>query len=571
MAHVEQRSYCKALFEGKIEEDIVFPFPHLQGEERESLNMVIDSVAKFCRDKIKPDVIDREKRIPKDVMKGLSELGLMGMVIPEAYGGFSLSQRGYCRVIEELSKTSASVAVTVGGHQSIGLKGILLYGTEDQKKKYLPRLASGEWIAAFCLTEPGAGSDAQSQKTTAVRKGDHYILNGSKQWVTNGGIADLYTVFAQTEVLVKGAKKNRISALIVTRDLDGITIGPEEKKMGIRGSSTTPVIFENVKVPVENLLGQEGNGFKTAMEILNSGRLGLASGCVGAARTMIQSSLSHAGEREQFGKKISEFEMIREKIARMTVNTYAMESVTYMTAGLVDRGDVDFSMESAVSKVFCTERLWELINDALQIMGGNGYMEEYPHGRFLRDSRINMIFEGTNEILRLFIALSGLQRPGEVLKEVAKAIQDPLHNFGQLADYAVKKITSLAGDRITLAEHLLEDEYSRVEEYTRHLSEVAEKVIRRYKKKIVEKEFVLERIAEMVMDLYVMTCVISRVSSAIKEKGADKASDEINICRTFCNFAWRRVRKNSRMIDRNDDEILTAVSGKTIEKGAYPF
>jgi len=198
-------------------------------------------------------------------------------------------------------------------------------------------------------------------------------------------------------------------------------------------------------------------------------------------------------------------------------------------------------------------------------------MEEYPHGRFLRDSRINMIFEGTNEILRLFIALSGLQRPGEVLKEVAKAIQDPLHNFGQLADYAVKKITSLAGDRITLAEHLLEDEYSRVEEYTRHLSEVAEKVIRRYKKKIVEKEFVLERIAEMVMDLYVMTCVISRVSSAIKEKGADKASDEINICRTFCNFAWRRVRKNSRMIDRNDDEILTAVSGKTIEKGAYPF
>ncbi|MEK6777970.1 MAG: acyl-CoA dehydrogenase family protein [bacterium] len=571
MAHVEQKSYCKALFEGKIEEDLVFPFPHLEGEERENLNMVIDSVAKFCRDRIKPEVIDKGKKIHQEVMRGLSELGLMGMIIPEAYGGFSLSQRGYCRVIEELSRCSASVAVTVGGHQSIGLKALILYGTEEQKKKYLPKLATGEWIAAFCLTEPGAGSDAQSQKTTAVRKGDHYILNGSKQWVTNGGIAHLFTVFAQTEVLVKGVKKNRISAFIVTRDLPGITIGPEEKKMGIRGSSTTPVIFENVKVPAENLVGEEGNGFKVAMEILNSGRLGLASGCVGAARTMIQSSVAHAMQREQFGKKISEFEMIQEKIARMTVNTYAMESVTYMTAGLADRGDVDFSLESATSKVFCTERVWEVINDALQIMGGNGYMEEYPHERFLRDARINMIFEGTNEILRLFIALSGLQRPGEVLKEVAKAIQDPLHNVGQLADYAVKKITSLAGDRITLAEHVLEDEYSRVEEYTRHLAEVAEKVIRRHKKKIVEKEFVLERIAEMVMDLYVMTCVISRVSTSIRKNGAEKAGPEVDICRTFCNFAWRRIRRNSRMIDRNDDEILTDIAAVTLERGIYPF
>ena len=570
MAKVEKKSFCKALFEGKIEEELLFPYPHLEGEELENLNMVIDSVGKFFRDKVKSERIDKEKKIPEEVMQGLSELGLMGMVIPEEYDGFSLSQRSYCRVIEEISRFDASIAVTVGGHQSIGLKGLLLFGSEELKKKYLPKLATGEWIAAFCLTEPGAGSDAQSQKTTAVRKGDHYLLNGSKQWVTNGGIAHFFTVFAQTEVEVKGKKTNKVSAFAVTKDMEGITIGPEEKKMGIRGSSTTPLILENVKVPVENLLGEEGKGFKVAMEVLNSGRLGLASGSVGAAQTMIQTSVAHSKEREQFGKAIAEFEMIQEKIARMVVNTYAMESTTYMTAGLADRGDVDFSLESAISKVFSTERLWEVINDALQIMGGNGYMEEFPHERFLRDARINMIFEGTNEILRLFIALTGLQQPGESLKEVARAIKDPLHNFGQLADYAVKKITSLAGDRITLADPLLEDEYSRVEAYTRSLADVAEKVIRRYKKKIIGKEFVLERIADMVIDLYAMSCVIARVTSAIQTKGAEKAEDEINICKTFCNFAWRRIRKNSRMIDRNDDKILTAVAEATIEKGAYP-
>lgn len=571
MKNTEQKSFCKALFQGKIEEEILFPYPHLTGEDRESLNMVLDSVRKFSRDKIRADVIDKEKHIPEDVMKGMCELGLMGMVIPEEYGGFGLSQRGYCSVIEELSRANASVAVTVGGHQSIGLKGLLLFGTEELKRKYLPKLATGEWIAAFCLTEPGAGSDAQNQKSTAVRKGDHYILNGSKQWITNGAMADFFTVFAQTEVTVKGKKTNKVSAFVVTKEMEGITIGPEEKKLGIRGSSTTPVTFENVKVPADHLLGEEGRGFKVALEVLNSGRLGLAAGCVGAARTMIQSAAAHALEREQFGKPIAEFEMIQEKIARMVVDTYAMESVTYMTAGLVDRGGVDFSLESAISKVFSTERLWDVVNDSLQILGGNGYMEEYPQELFLRDARINLIFEGTNEILRLFIALAGLQGPGETLKEVGQAIKDPLHHFGQLADYAVWKITSLAGDRITLADTLLEDEYSRVEEYTRNLSEAAEKVIRRYRKKIVEKEFVLERIAEMVIDLYVMSCVISRVTSSIREKGAEKAESEINICKTFCNFAWRRIRKNGRMVDRNDDEILSGIAKTALEKQAYPF
>jgi acyl-CoA dehydrogenase family protein 9 len=570
MPRDEKKSFCKALFQAKIEEEILFPYPHLSGEELENLNMVIDSVGKFCRDKVKPEVIDKEKKIPTEVMQGLAELGLMGMIIPEAYDGFDLSQRAYCRVIEELARSSASIAVTVGGHQSIGFKGLLLFGTEEQKKKYLPKLATGEMIAAFCLTEPGAGSDAQSQKTTAVREGDAYVLNGSKQWVTNGGIADFFTVFAQTEIEEGGKKKTRVSAFIVTRDMDGITIGPEEKKMGIRGSSTTPVILENVKVPVGNLLGEEGKGFKVAMEVLNSGRLGLAAGCVGAARTMIEQSVAHAKQREQFGKPIAEFEMIQEKISRMVVDTYAMESATYMTAGLVDRGDIDYSLESAITKVFSTERLWSVINDALQVMGGNGYMEEFPHERTLRDARINTIFEGTNEILRLFIALSGLQAPGEVLKEVARAIKDPLHNIGQLADYAVKKITSLAGDEITLADSLLEDEFSRVEEFTRHLAEAAEKVIRRYRKKVVEKEYLLERIADMAIDLYVMTCVISRVTTAIQERGVEKAETEINICKTFCNFAWRRIRRNNRMIDRNDDTILSAIAQTTLDKETYP-
>jgi acyl-CoA dehydrogenase family protein 9 len=334
----------------------------------------------------------------------MKELGLFGLIIPEEYGGLGLSNTGYARIMQELAAVDASLAVTVGAHQSIGLKGLLLFGTEAQKKRYLPKLATGEWVAGFALTEPGAGSDAASIATRAElsEDGEGYVLNGNKIWITNGGFADLFTVFARTSAPDSG-QKPRITALLVERGY-GVKNGPNEEKMGIRGSSTTALYFEDVKVPAANVLGESGRGFKVAMEVLNSGRLGLAAGCVGGCKTMLQMAVERTQERKAFGRTIGDFGMIKEKISRMMCETYALESMTYLTTGLIDAGVPDYSLESAICKVFGSETYWMVANETLQIAAGIGYMTEYPYERMLRDSRINLIFEGTNEILRAFIA-----------------------------------------------------------------------------------------------------------------------------------------------------------------------
>ena len=269
----QRNSFSKALFAGSIEQDILFPYPKMDQEEEENLKLILDSVRQFARDNIDPEAIDRDGEIPKEVLQGLAEMGLFGMSIPEEYGGYGFSATAYNRVFEEIGGIDGSLAVTFGGHQSIGLKALLLYGTEEQKKKYLPKLASGEWIAAFALTEPGAGSDAAGIQSLAVKdaQNDHYVLNGNKIWITNGGIADFFTVFVKTPIGENGEKK--ISALAVTRDMEGFSSGKEERKLGIHGSSTTELTFDNIKVPVENIIGPEGKGFKVAMEVLNCLRI----------------------------------------------------------------------------------------------------------------------------------------------------------------------------------------------------------------------------------------------------------------------------------------------------------
>jgi len=271
-------SFSKALFSGIILEDLVFPYPKMDKDEAETLAMIIDTLNKFAADNIDAASIDENSKIPDEVIAGLKDLGFFGLNIPEEYDGFGLGSTGFTKFLAAASPLDGSVALTLGAHQSIGLKALLLFGTDEQKKKYLPLLATGELIAAFCLTEAGAGSDAAGIKTKAVRDeaSGHYILNGNKLWITNGGLADFFTVFAKEEVEINGEKKEKISAFIVTTEMGGISKGVEEKKLGIKGSSTTEIIFDNVKVPIENLLGERGKGFKVAMEVLNSGRLGLA-------------------------------------------------------------------------------------------------------------------------------------------------------------------------------------------------------------------------------------------------------------------------------------------------------
>lgn len=371
---MRERSFMKSLFHGVIEEDLVFPFPEMASEERENVAMMLDSVRKFCETRVDTPRIDREHRIPDDVLAGMKELGLFGLTIPEEHGGLGLSNAAYARVMQEVASFDGSLAVTMGAHQSIGLKGLLLFGSDAQKKKYLPKLATGENVAAFALTEPGAGSDAASITTRAelTDDGEHYVLNGSKIWITNGGFADLFTVFARTSAPESGMKP-RITALLVERGF-GVKNGPSEEKMGIRGSSTTTLYFEDVRVPAQNVLGEAGRGFKVAMEVLNSGRLGLAAGCVGGSKRMIKLAIERANERRAFGRTIGEFGMIKEKISRMMCETFALESMTYLTAGLIDAGVSDYSLESAICKVFGSETYWMVANETLQIAAGIGYM-----------------------------------------------------------------------------------------------------------------------------------------------------------------------------------------------------
>merc|ERR1712212_360500 len=336
-----------------------------------------------------------------------------------------------------------------GAHQSIGFKGILLAGTPEQKEKYLPKLASGENFAAFALTEPSSGSDAGSIKTRAVlnKEGTHWILNGAKIWISNGGIAEIFTVFAKTPIVdpATGTETEKVSAFIVERSFGGVTNGPPEKKMGIKCSNTAEVYFENVPVPVENVLRQPGDGFKVAMEILNNGRFGMGAALSGTMRSVIQKATDHATQRVQFGSHIDSYGAIQEKIAKMSMYHYATESMAYMVSGTMDRGYEDYQLEAAISKIFASEAAWFVTDEGIQVLGGNGYMKALGLEKVMRDLRIFRIFEGTNDILRLFVALTGIQYAGGHLRELQKAIKNPIGNFGIVVGEVSKRGKAAAG------------------------------------------------------------------------------------------------------------------------------
>ncbi|MBI2893117.1 MAG: acyl-CoA dehydrogenase family protein [Deltaproteobacteria bacterium] len=552
---------------------MVFPYPELSQGDREAIPILLESVRRFMQERVDSKLIDRVGKIGPEIIAELKSLGLFGMAIPEAYGGSGLSTTAYCRVMQEIAALDSSLAVTLGAHQSIGLKGILLFGTEAQKQRYLPKLATGEWTAAFALTEPSAGSDAAGIKTTAQLSpdGSHYVLNGSKIWITNGGFADVFTVFARTSPPGEGSKP-RITAFIVERSM-GARTGPEEHKLGIRGSSTTEVYFEDVAVPAANVLGEVGRGFKVAMEILNTGRLGLAAGCSGACRRLVGMAIERCNERQAFGRPIGEFALIREKIGRMMIETYAIESMVYLTTGLIDRGVPDFSIESAICKVYGSEALWRVVNETLQIAAGIGYMQEYPYERLLRDARINLIFEGTNEILRCFIALTGAQGPGTKLAEVARAIREPIKGFGLLSDFAIQRVrTSLGRERLTRAHELLKREAVIFEDFVGELAKNTEKSLRKHGREIAEMQLTQRRLAEIAMDLYAMAAVISRTTRAIERRGEEGAQREIQMCTAFCGRAEHRMKKQMREFDSNDDDVLKAIAQTSFKDvDGYPW
>lgn len=358
----------------------------------------------FVKKEIEPiaDKIDKEEMFPSEVVRKAGELGFLGMAVPEEYGGTGMGEIAYCLFNQEVAYSSATVCTIVGAHSGIACHSILVGGTDEQKKKYLAPLARGEKLGAFALTEPTAGSDAAGIKTKAVRKGDKFILNGTKIWITNGGVAEIFVVFANLEK--SDAGRGGISAFIVEKSYPGFSVGTIEKHMGIRGSSTAELIFDNLEVPAENLLGQEGGGFLVAMKALDYGRLGLGAGCVGMAERCLHLSHDFAKQRVQFGKPIIKQQAIQFKLAEMATQIEAARLMVYNCAWLAEKG-AKITKESAMLKLFCSQVANRCAYDAVQIHGGMGYMSDYPVERFYRDARITEIYEGTSEIQKLVIAM----------------------------------------------------------------------------------------------------------------------------------------------------------------------
>ncbi len=377
-------------------------------EFTEEQKMLRETVRDFVNAELKPIAhkIDEDEEIPKQFIDKLRELGFLGAVFPAEYGGGGFGEVGYCLMQEEIARGCMSTATFIGAHQSIGSNAIYLGGSEYLKKKYLVPLAEGKMIGAFALTETLAGSDSFNLKTRAHLDGNEWVINGDKLWITNGGLADVISVFARTE--------RGISGFVVETKLPGFSAGLPEKKMGIRGSHTAAITFDNVRVPKENLLGEDGRGFLIAMKTLDAGRLGLGAACLGAAKEMLELSTKYAKERRQFDVPISQFQVIQFMLAEMAVTIYAMESIVYRTAHAYEQGK-PISRQSATVKLFCSEGLDKIVDYAVQIHGGMGYSREMPIERYYRDSRINRIFEGTNEIQKLVIARDILKRNGALL------------------------------------------------------------------------------------------------------------------------------------------------------------
>ncbi|HXX31664.1 MAG TPA: acyl-CoA dehydrogenase family protein [Myxococcaceae bacterium] len=563
----ETTSFMRSLCMGDIEEDVLLPFPEVPAKDAETLRQVITSLEQLLGPRQKEyRAWDVAGELPASFLEELKQFGLFGMVIPEEYGGMGFGSTAYSRALQEISRYDGSVAATVGAHQSIGMRGLLLFGTPEQKRRWFPRLATGEMVAAFCLTEPGAGSDAASVKTTAVRDGDAWVLNGSKLWITNGGLAQLFTVFAKTG---RPEERGKLTAFIVTRDLPGVGVGPHEDKMGLRASSTAAVFLDNVRVPLDHLLGEEGKGFKVAMRILNNGRTGLGGGCVGGMKRMIELSTRQAKGRVQFGRPISDFGLIKQKVGHMVVQTYAAEAVVGMVAGLIDQGYQDYAVEAAISKVFATEALWRTTDEALQIAGGNGFMREFPYERALRDCRIFRIWEGTNEILRLFIALTAMNDVGAQLTDLATSLKgvlaDPIKGFGVLSDYARRRaglVTNVGRNKgaFTRLHPSLRDAAEVFEDATRDLATAADRILRKHGRRIVDMQFATRRLADIMVDLFVLACVLSRVDASVKRLGEEGAAHEREILEVFAGQVARRVKSNFGKIDDNDDELIKGLA-----------
>ncbi|PAV63026.1 hypothetical protein WR25_09069 isoform C [Diploscapter pachys] len=479
--------------------------------------MIIGPTEKFLQEVNNTDKNDERAEIPREVLSKFGELGAFGALVPPEYEGAGLNNSQMAKLAEIVGAYDLGLGVVMGAHQSIGYKGILLYGSEEQKKKYLPDLASGRKFAAFCLTEPSSGSDANSIRSTAVKSADgsHYVLNGGKIFISNGGFADVFTVFAQTPI----------------KQADGSTKN---------------------KIPASNLIGQEGEGFKVAMNILNNGRFGIPAAMTGAMKFCIQKTIEHVTQRTQFGKKLEEFGDVQEKVAMMLARHYATESLVYMLAANMDSGVMDYQIEAAAAKVFASECAWTVCDDAIQLYGGMGFMRESQLERVLRDLRIFRIFEGANDVMRLFVSLTGMQHAGKHLAQVAKEIKSG--GIATLLSELTKRVGggNLGGSSSELVDPSLKDAAAKLDACMMEFGKTVEKLLIKHKKGIIDRQYELARVANAFINIYAMAVTLSRCTYSHKHK-LSSAGHETKIANYFVEIASRDAMSALKVAQNGHD------------------
>jgi len=565
-----QLGFAKALFFGQFSSGYVMPYPRLSHEELPRVTEALAEVRRFVEEELDPVEIDRKADIPRDTIRRLGSLGVLGMTVPEAYGGRGFSLAAYCRIMELIGSRCASTSVLVNAHHSIGMRALLLFGNEEQKRRWLPALATGDELAGFALTEPEAGSDAANVQTVALPSADgsHYIMNGEKRYITNGSIARVLTVMARTPV--PGSKETAITAFLVTPDMPGFHVAEARmEKFSIRGTVTSRLAFQDMPVPAGNILGQLGKGLKVALTVLDFGRTTFGACCTGTARSCLEMTLRHACTRRQFDRNLGEFEMVKAKIANMSAHTYAMEAMTAVTASLIDRGLEDYMVETAMLKVFTSEALWRIVDDAVQIHGGAAFFTDLPLERMLRDARINLVGEGANDVLRSFIALVGMKGPGEELRDLRDALNRPTTVLGTLWRFGWNRFASaVCRPEVPVISEELRPAARSLASLIRRLYCAVFGALIRHREAILDRQYIQERIAGVATEAYASACVISRLDAELQQP--ESRQPGFNARRTAAEFflrsSSRRIRGCLKDLRENDDEPRTAAADSALSQ-----
>ena len=560
----EQMGFVKHLFWGRFDEEQVFPYPDfVPAEEKKRCDALLEKLDDYLRNEHPHLQIDREQLIPDWCIQRLFQLGVMGMIVPQAYGGGGFSITSYNRVLQRIGETCGSTAVMVSAHQSIGCGALKLFGSEEQKQRFLPQMGR-DTLSAFCLSEPNVGCDAGGQETRCELSSDgtHYVLNGEKKWATSGALAGLFTVMAKQKVRdARGEEIERVTALICTPDMNGIEIFSRNRsKCGIRGTWQARIRFTNVKVPVANRLHEEGRGLTVALTCLNYGRCTLSAGMVGAGRAAFRQAVKWAHYRYQFDRPIAEFEQIRELMADMAAWVYAMEAMLYMTTGMIDRGDKDIMLETAVCKVFCSDIGFRTVDHALEIMGGEGYMTENIVERLWRDSRINIIVEGANEVMHSFVFGYGSRQLGESLLDIRAR---PLAHAGPALRTAAALFLRMrrSRPRIGTLHPSLSGFRRQLETHVRDLNYHVKRMLQIHQERIMTRQLIHARLSWATVWIHAMTCTLARLDATLRSTtDAARITEETTVATHLCALAGERIRQAFAGLYRNTDDTLHAAA-----------